>query len=78
MLNSIWSKISAALGVLAGFFYFKSKLQENKIENLEEENAHHVKKDEIQRSTSEAAIYAEEKENEAKANFDDSDWRNNI
>lgn len=69
--------IGGLIALVAGLF-LKMKWDGNKIENLEEENAAHEKKDEIIDDMKLAEVKAEAEKDEAIKNIDDSDWRNSI
>ncbi len=78
MFSGLWAKLvgllTAALGVMTVMIKFKN----HKIENLEEENAAHEKKDEIIDDMKLAEIKAEAEKDEAIENINDSDWRSGI
>ena len=71
-------KLIAFLALVVGFFAIKSKFQESKIEDLENENERHEKKDTIEAAMVEATEQAEAEEITAKSNIDSSDWKRNI
>lgn len=78
MFKSLGLKIAGFMTLVAGFFAIKSKFQEHKIENLEEENYGLTELDTIQAAVKKAEIKAEAKEDAEIKDFDDSDWRNNV
>ena len=65
--------IGGLILVILGLFA-KTKYDGNKIENLEEENAAHEKKDEIIDDMNLAKVKAKEKRDEALKNNNGSDW----
>lgn len=72
------SKIIAGLSGIIGFLLILLKLKSHKIENLEEENAGHIKKIEIKEEIKAVETKAEEIEEDAKTDINDSNWRNSI
>lgn len=78
MFTGIWAKIVAGMSAVIGVMLIMLKLKNDKIENLEEENAAHVKRDEIDNTIEKAQAKAEKSEQDARQDFDDSDWKNKI
>jgi len=66
------------LTLIAGFFFVRSKYQAGKIEDLEEDNAHHEKLEQINEDVEKAGRESEAREAEALKNHDESNWRNEI
>jgi len=78
MFTGIWAKIVAGMSAVMGVMLIMLKLKNDKIENLEEENAAHVKRDEIDSTIEKAQAKAEKVEQDARQDFDDGDWKNKI
>jgi Flp pilus assembly protein TadB len=78
MLTAIKSYALAIGASLLAVLYAIIKYQGSKIDDLKEENAAHVKLDEIDSTMEKAQAKAEEIEKKAKKDFDDKDWRNKI
>jgi len=78
MFTGIWAKIVAGMSAVIGVMLIRLKLKNDKIENLERENAAHVKRDEIDSTIEKAQAKAEKVEQDARQDFDDSDWKNKI
>lgn len=74
----MWAKFTGFLAVVAGYFFFKSKMQAHEIEELEEEVEAGHKEKVITNIVEKAEMEAEKHEEAEKSNINDSDWRNNI
>lgn len=59
---SVWQKITGLLSLIAGFFYLKSKIQKNKIDELEGHNRALEKKEQITEYMEEVKINEEIRE----------------
>ena len=74
----IKEKLIAFLALIVGIFAIKSKFQDGKIEDLEDENKRFEKENTIEKAMRVAEKEIEKEEIMAKSHIDSSDWRNNI
>ena len=78
MMFGLKEKLIAFMGLIAGFFFIKSKFQESKIEVLEDENERFEKKDTIEKAMDSAEEQAEKDEITARAYIDSVDWKHEL
>jgi|15BtaG_2_1085339.scaffolds.fasta_scaffold01351_5 hypothetical protein len=78
MFAGIWAKLVALLGAAVAILLAVIGYKNRKIDDLEEENAGHVIKDDISEQMKEATeVIKKEAENDKK-NHDSADWRDRI
>jgi len=71
--SGLWTKIAALLGVAVGFLLMLLKIKNNKIDNLEDENAALETKDHITEEMDKAVVKAKKAEVERNENRKDDD-----
>jgi len=78
MFTGIWAKVIALLGTAVGILLAVIGYKTRKIEDLEEENAGHVIKDEISDQMKEATEEIKKEAENDKENHDSTNWRDRI
>ena len=78
MLSGLWAKLVGVMGAALAIMGVMLKFKNHKIDELEEENAAHEKKDEIIEDMALAKVKAKDKRDEAIKNIDDTNWRDRI
>jgi len=74
----MWAKITGFLGLVISILLALIGYKNKQIDDLEDENESLVKSGEIADKQDKANIEAEKNEDEARKDFDDSIWRDNI
>ncbi len=78
MFSGIWTKLVAFMGVLVGVLMALLKYKSHQVTELKDENAGHVKKEEIRDEMDEVIDESKKEAKDAKENHDSSNWRDRI
>lgn len=78
MLSGLWAKLVGIMGAALAIMGVMLKFKNHQIENLEEENAHHERKDEIIDDMNLAKVKAKEKKDDALKNNTGADYMDRL
>ena len=78
LFSGLWAKLTALMGGVIAIMAVMLKFKNHKIENLEEENIMHQKKDHITEEMNKVKKEEEQKADEAIEEINTDNWRDRI